>query len=122
MQAHPLALFEEDVAAEVADLFQDALADGQTVRTATRRVIEELEDYLDDDEQRGLVWLALAVLQLEHGALQPSVRRHALAALASPEELWPAVESDDAQATERQQMIAQLTTQLTTSTPSPQRA
>src|SRR5438105_13298593 len=101
MQAHPLALFEEDVAAEVADLFQDALADGLSVRTATRRVIEELEDYLDDDEQRPLVWLALAVLQLEQGAVQPTVRRHALMALAHPEGLWRADDDEDTEEDQR---------------------
>jgi hypothetical protein len=113
MQAPRLDLFEEDVAAEVADIFSDAVADGLSVRTATRRVVEELDDYLEDEEQQGLVWLALAVLQLEHGALQPTVRHHALAALACPERLWRVEEDEEEQHAERQQLIAQLTAQLT---------
>ncbi len=112
MGDHGPDLFDDDVALEVQDLFEDALAEGLSSAAATRRVLEEMDDYLTDDEECPLVWLALAALQLEHGPVQPRVRRQALAVLSRHDGLTKWEDAEEDLQAEHAQVLATLQAQL----------
>src|SRR5438034_9969669 len=71
-------IFENDVSVDVRLTFEDAIHRGDTVEEATRHVLAECADYLEDVDDRVQVWLALASLQLEQGSVEDSIRKRAL--------------------------------------------
>jgi len=71
-------IFENDVSVDVRLTFEDAIHRGATVEEATRHVLAECADYLEDMDDRVQVWLALASLQLEQGSVEDSIRKRAL--------------------------------------------
>ena len=71
-------IFEDDMALDVRNAFEDALATGATLPEATDQVLEQFADALDDTDDRPVVYLALAALQLERGAVQPEIQEKAL--------------------------------------------
>ena len=76
-------LFQDDVALDAKGIFEDALNEGLDVRAATRRVVAEFIQRLDDADDMAIAYLALASLQWKHQQLQPSIRRKALSILSS---------------------------------------
>ncbi len=112
MGAHGVEIFDDDVAMDVRATFEEALERGASVRTATRRVLDEYEEYFDDMDDGPIVWLALAAVQLEHGALQPRVRREALAVIATGDTLARWEDAGEDVAAERRQVLATLKARL----------
>lgn len=77
-------ILQDDVAADVQVMFDDALASGMSVEQASREVLRELPgEMITDDDDGPVIMLALAALQLQHQALDPYVRDQALATIAS---------------------------------------
>jgi hypothetical protein len=114
-------LFEDDVALDVKDAFDDAMADGETVAAATRAVLEEFEDSLEDDDDGPIITLALAALQWERGKPQEKLKKKALAIIEEGRglERW-----EDAGAEElagRRQALETLRTLLESEPPKPPR-
>jgi len=112
MGVHGAEIFDDDVALDVQTTFEEALAEGASVRAATRHVLDEYEESLDDPDDGAIVWLALAALQVEQGALQPRVRRHALAVLATGNDLARWEEVGEEAVAERRQVLAALQARL----------
>jgi hypothetical protein len=52
-----------------------------SVESATWRVFQQFSNHLKDSDDGPVVWLALGLLQLEHGRLQPMVRNQVLGAI-----------------------------------------
>jgi hypothetical protein len=77
-------LLQDDLAEEARMLFDEGLASGLDVPSATASVYEDLKEALAGEEDATVIWLALAALQLRESALQPEVRAQALAAVDSP--------------------------------------
>jgi len=77
-------LLQDDLAEEARMLFDEGLASGLDVPSATASVYEDLKEALAGEEDAMVIWLALAALQLRESALQPEVRAQALAAVDSP--------------------------------------
>jgi sirohydrochlorin ferrochelatase len=73
--------FDDDVASDVRSTFENELEGGASVAYATTVVLREWSEAMDDEEDGPIVWLALASLQLGHGALQKRVRDEALAVI-----------------------------------------
>lgn len=74
-------IFDDDIALDLKYQFEDALAEGLSVGDATKSILES-EDYsIDDPDDTPVICLALAALQLEHGALEPAIRDKALAVI-----------------------------------------
>jgi hypothetical protein len=79
-------IFDDDSAADIRDAFEDKLMAGADVAEATQFVIAKF--VLDHDEAKDPVaYLALAALQVEHGALQPDIRRKALNIIVAGQDL-----------------------------------
>lgn len=122
MGAHGVEVFDDDVALDVQATFEEALEEGASVRAATKRVLDEYEDALDDPDDGPIIWLALATLHLEQGAVQPRVRREALAVIAAGSDLARWEDAGEEVATERRQVLAALKARLeATATASPSR-
>jgi hypothetical protein len=71
MGAWGTAIFDDDVAANVANTWSDTK--GGTVE-ATRAVYEEFGDSINDEDDRPIIFFALASLQLDAGVLEDNVR------------------------------------------------
>jgi Domain of unknown function (DUF4259) len=74
-------IFDDDTTLDVRGVFEDALAAGGSVIEATHRVFAEMAEAVVDYDDGALIWLALAALQLEHGAVEPWVQAPALAVI-----------------------------------------
>jgi hypothetical protein len=80
-------ILQDDLAEEARMLFDEGLASGLDVASATAGVYEDLKEALAGEEDATVIWLALAALQLREDALQPDIRDWALAATESPASL-----------------------------------
>ena len=105
-------IFEDDVAMDVRDSFEAALAEGLNVRSATERVLEEHEEALEDIDEGPVVRLALAALQLEQGVLQPGIRDHALTVINQGQDLDRWEEAGEEAVAERRQVLEELAQRL----------
>lgn len=83
-------IFDDDIALDIKAEFDDALAEGMTVKEATKQILESFEDVLEDDEESPIVYLALAALQLEKGEIQKNIKKKALQIIESEQgmERW----------------------------------
>lgn len=82
-----MAIFSDDVAADVRAEWTDHLGDGLTPEEATERILAAYGDALEDPEDGPVIRLALAVSQWKTGRLQPAVRDAALAVIMSGADL-----------------------------------
>lgn len=110
-------IFDNDTALDVQTTFENALAMGLSIDAATSRVLDEYQQWLQDDDDRPLVWLALAALQLDRQALQPEVRRQALASIEGKDTMgrWEEVSSDER--TAHEEVLEALKERLIATTP-----
>jgi hypothetical protein len=81
-------LFEGDMSADVKVMFEDALADGMSVEEATRHVLDELDDAVDDYDDGPEILIALAALQFQHGAVEAGLTANALVAIEEDLRRW----------------------------------
>ena len=58
-----IALFSDDLAADVRDDFKELLGDGYSPAEATDILIRQYKDVLDDEDESPVFWLALAATQ-----------------------------------------------------------
>ena len=100
-----VGLFENDVATDIRFAFEDALSEGLDVFTATQRVFAEFADELADFDDRPVVYLALAALQLGREALQPEIRDEALRIIMTDEAWAGWQEAEPALVAERKQVL-----------------
>lgn len=98
-------IFDDDTAGDIQDAFEDELADGVDVATATKRVLIRFADDLDDADDGPVIYLALAALQLEQDALQQDIRKRALEIIDSGEGLDGWEEGGPLKLRERQQVL-----------------
>lgn len=110
-------IFDDDVALDVRGSFEDALAEGLDIGEATQRVRVEYKDQLDDMDDGPVICLALAALQLEHGALQEEVRREALATIGQERGFGRWEETDEDTRAQRRRVLDELATRLRGSAP-----
>lgn len=73
-----VAIFSDDVAADVRDQYREHLGDGLPDAEATRLVLEGFVEELADDDTAPVVWLALAAAQSRVGRLEDRVRDEAI--------------------------------------------
>ena len=112
MGAFGAEIFDDDVALDVRASAEAAMDEGLTMDEVTNRVMLEYGDYLEDSDDGTVVWLALAAVQLEHGAVEPEVRSRALAVIESGAGLDRWEEEGDEVLGERQRVLSALTAQL----------
>lgn len=78
MGAWGSGLFSDDLACDVRDAFRDAIGDGLTTFDAVERVKRGFADSLNDQDEQGVFWLALAVTAWNVGRLEEDVKLVAL--------------------------------------------
>ncbi len=82
-----IGIMQDDVAIDTAINFKEALSEGLSVAAATDHLLQDPVYDLDGDDGP-VTFLALAALQLWHGALQQDNRDKALGIIASGMGLW----------------------------------
>ena len=76
-------ILQDDVAADIQIIFDDALAEGLSVEEATKRALMDSPWALDDWDDGPTSYMALAALQLQHGILTSEIREKAIEAATS---------------------------------------
>ena len=71
-------LYQDDVALDVKDEYKDNLRRGKTNEEAMQEIIDKYQELLEDEEVRGVFWLALADTQWNLGRLDEQVKKQAL--------------------------------------------
>src|SRR5437016_10055019 len=96
-------IFDDDVAGDIRDAFEDELASGADPSTAAKRVIASFGDAVDDSDEGPVIYLALAALQLEQNALDEDIRKRALEIIDTGEGMdrWEEEEVDPRNLLER---------------------
>jgi hypothetical protein len=90
-------IFDDDLASDLRDEWQDALERGSSPEEATSKLLSGLGSEVADDQDDGPVfWIALATLQLDAGALQRAVAERDTSAIPTNLERWRGdADSDD---------------------------
>ncbi len=106
------ALFSDDLACDVRDLYRELLEDGVDDEEATARVIERFAQITDDPDEGPVFWLALAATQSRVGRLTEQMRDRALAIIDEGRglHLW---EEDPALLKRREAALAKVRDRLT---------
>lgn len=106
-------VFSDDSTADIRDEYRSLLEDHVPDEEAAGLIVARYEQRLDDDE-RHLLWLALAAAQHQVGRLQPAVRDKALDVIDSGADLdgWMA-DAGAAAVARRRRVLAKLREQLT---------
>lgn len=69
-----IGLFQNDIGVEARDLYISLLKSGSSDEDAYRSVINELNDYIQDEDDSFDFWLALASIMFDYGRLTDEVR------------------------------------------------
>jgi hypothetical protein len=112
MGAWGMAIFSDDLAADVRDEFTDYVAEGLDPATATERVLTEHADDLEDDDEAVVFWLALAATQSKLGRLLDDVRRRAVEIIDSGADLRRWTDCRPAELRQRSAHLQKLRQQL----------
>lgn len=71
-------LYQDDVALDVKDEYKDNLRKGKTNEETMQEIVDKYQELLEDEEDRGVFWLALADTQWNLGRLDEQVKEQAL--------------------------------------------
>lgn len=71
-------IFDDDVAMDIKAEFDEAIADGMSVKEATEQILESFADVFDDEDEAPIVYLTLAALQIEKGSVLKNIKQKAL--------------------------------------------
>lgn len=105
-------LFENDLALDVRGDFEEALDEGLSPADAARAVLDRYDDVLPDPDDGPVVWLVLAALQLEQGALDPEMQARAIGIVDGGLGLRRWVEAGPEALAERGRVLAELRQRL----------
>lgn len=113
MGAWGTAIFSDDIACDIRDEYRDLIGDGRSGEEATKFLMKNWEEQLDDLDIMPVFWLALAATQWKIGRLEPWVKEKALQIIDSGADLerWEA-EGDAKTVKKRQEVLNKLREQL----------
>lgn len=103
-------IFDDDFALDVKAEYEDILGSGLSHEVAAKTLAERYKDALQDPEESGVFWLALASIQLEHDTLMDDVKSSALDVIDHDRDLLRWEGSPDFQ--NRKKILEQLKDQL----------
>jgi hypothetical protein len=103
-------IFDDDFALDLKSEYEEILGSDFSHEVAAQTLIERYQDALEDPEESGVFWLALASIQLEQNALMNEVRTNALDIIMSDRDLLRWEESELFGS--RKQVLEQLKNQL----------
>lgn len=105
-------IFDDDLAMDIKSEFEDYLAKGLNVKRATKLILENHEDVLEDEDESPIVYLSLAALQLEQGEVATEIRKKAIKIIESGQALERWEESDVTVFKQRENVLNSLKEQL----------
>lgn len=105
-------LWSDDTSSDVRATYREALEDGLSDEDAAASVLASFEADLGDEDQAGVVWIALAVAQSSLGRLSPDVRDHAIEVIDSGSDLQRWAAADAKVAAKRRAVLAKAREQL----------
>jgi hypothetical protein len=114
-------LWSDDAAADIKTLYREALEDGVDDDAAEAKVLAEFDDDLNDDYQRSVVWLALAVAQSKLGRLSDRAKTEAIDVIDSGADLRRWEDADAKIVAKRRGVLAKARDQLTGEQPARKR-
>ncbi len=106
------AIFSDDLAADVRDMFTDLISDGLSPAEATDKIVADLTSTLDEPGDTGVLWMALAATQWKNGRLLDKVRDRAISAIDSGDDFVRWQDQSKTQIHQREKHIAKLREQL----------
>jgi hypothetical protein len=116
------ALFSDDLAAGIREDWRDYIGDGMTPDAATQLILADYDAALHDQDEAGVVWLALAVSQWRTGRTIEMVLRRAIEVIDSGSDLrrweW---DQQPRQAAARAKVLAKTRELLVSRPPEPKR-
>jgi hypothetical protein len=110
MGAWGIDIFEDDLALDLKEEYEEILNSGLSHEVATKTLMEHYQEVLEDSEESGVFWLALASIQLEHHSLIKGVKIAALDVIDHFRDLLRWEDSPDFQ--KRKEILSQLKNQL----------
>jgi len=105
-------IFEDDVALDVRGDFEEAIASGASPERATRLILQKYGEQLDDEDDRPVIYLALASLELERGRVTDPIRTEALKIIDRGEGLARWEEAGEEALVERKKVLQALRTSI----------
>jgi len=115
------AIFSDDVAADIREDWRLHIGDGLSPEAATTRIIEQYADAVKDQDEAGVVWLALAVSQWRTGRLLPEVQARAIEVIDNGADLRRWESADPKTRRARAQVLAKTRDQLLSPPPETKR-
>jgi len=101
-------IFEDDLALDIKDTFEDLISEGKSVEEAIGITMEEFEDSLEDSDECPTMVLALSTLTLESGVITEELKNQ-LNKVANDTEYWDYLKEEDEELYEaRMCMVKQL--------------
>ncbi len=119
MGAWGVAVFSDDLAADVRDEFRALIGEGLSSSEAVDRLLNEYSSSVADDEEKSVFWIALASSQWKLGRLEERTKNEALRLIGSGEDLrrW----GDPKDRKKRAAVLEKLREQLVSPQPAPKR-
>ncbi|GAF17093.1 hypothetical protein JCM19046_1572 [Bacillus sp. JCM 19046] len=119
MGAWGTGLWEEDLACDIQDEWNDLMDDGTSPRKATKELLStwraELSDYNDKQSKQAdesILYISLAALQMRHQALTSSVKKKALHLIEQGADLALWEDGDQQDYQDRQAVLTQFKQKL----------
>ncbi len=113
------ALYSDDLAADLRDEFRELIGEGLSASEVVDRLKSEYAESLDDCHQATVFWLALADIGWRLGRLDDQVRREAIRAIDSGDDLARWETPSDRK--KREKVLFKLSAQLRLPPPAPKR-
>lgn len=101
-------IFDDEVALAIKDEFENDLKAGLSINIATARILQAYSDMLDDEDEGPIVYLSLAVLQIEHESLHQEIKVKALEIIETGQGLTRWEEAGGKALANRKQTLANL--------------
>ncbi|SHJ10024.1 protein of unknown function [Clostridium amylolyticum] len=80
-------IFEDDLALDIKDMFEELVESGESIESAVSIVLEDFEESLEDFDEGATVVLALCELAAEKGNITEDLKSE-LSRLSSNNEYW----------------------------------
>ena len=87
MGAWGVAVFSDDLAADLRDEFRDLMGEGLSSSQAVDQLISDYQSSIHDDDEKTVFWIALAVTQWNLGRLEDRTQDEALRMIAGGDDL-----------------------------------
>lgn len=112
---------QNDAACDVIGAFEDQLKQRRTIAEATKTLQEQFTDYISDDDDGPLFWIALADMQWTYGDLAPEVLQKVVDDFQAERghDLWKEASEKDYR--QRCQKLAAFIQKLQTPNPKPKK-